>query len=235
MLTPKQYQLLLYIDKHLKQTGYSPSFDEMKDALSLRSKSGIHRLISALEDRGFLKRHHHRARALEVVKVPALEQNPVETSVTFEKETSNTNVLQGIFSEPQRAHEMPAMISLPVLGRIAAGLPMEAIEHSDYSVDVPLSMLSSGKHYALIVSGDSMVEAGIHDGDTAIIQECQSVENGQIAVALVDNQEVTLKIFRRHGRSVALEPANSAYDVQIFAEERVRVQGRLKTLLRHYS
>ncbi|GBR47529.1 transcriptional repressor LexA [Neokomagataea thailandica] len=235
MLTPKQYQLLLYIDKHLKQTGYSPSFDEMKDALSLRSKSGIHRLISALEDRGFLKRHHHRARALEVLKVPTVEVAPLKVPERSGREAVETNVLQGVFSEPQRAHELPAMVALPVLGRIAAGLPMEAIEHSDHSVDVPLSMLSSGKHYVLIVSGDSMIDAGIHDGDTAIIQECQSVENGQIAVALVDNQEVTLKTFRRYGRSVALEPANSTYEVQIFSEERVRIQGRLKTIMRHYN
>lgn len=234
MLTPKQYQLLLYIDKHLKQTGYSPSFDEMKDALSLRSKSGIHRLISALEDRGFLKRHHHRARALEVLRVPSVDTKQ-PTPPTQSHIEDETNVLRGVFSEPQRAHELPAMVSLPVLGRIAAGLPMEAVEHSDFSVDVPLSMLASGKHYALIVSGDSMIDAGINDGDTAIIQEGHSAENGQIVVALVDNQEVTLKVFRRHGRSVALEPANAAYDTQIFSEERVRVQGRLKTIMRHYS
>ncbi|GBR52563.1 LexA repressor [Neokomagataea thailandica NBRC 106555] len=230
MLTQKQYQLLLYIDKHLKQTGYSPSFDEMKDALSLRSKSGIHRLISALEDRGFLRRHHHRARALEVLKIPALEQSVPEK----QKSVLPENVLQGVFSEPQRAHEMPAMVSVPLLGRIAAGLPIEAVEQPDNSVDVPISMLAAGKHYALVVSGDSMVDIGIHDGDTAIIQECQSADNGQIVVALVDQHEVTLKTFRRHGRSVALEPANSAYETQIFSADRVRIQGRLKTIMRHY-
>jgi len=233
MLTRKQHELLVFIDRHLKATGFSPSFEEMKEALDLRSKSGIHRLISALEERGFLRRRHHRARALEVVRLPndAVERaEPAAPSFA-------PNVIRGDFSRNLpgvRAANEAAAVALPLYGRIAAGLPIEALRDQGSHIEVPLALLGNGEHYALEVDGDSMVDAGILDGDTVIIRKGEIAENGQIIVALVDDREVTLKRLRRHGKSIALEPANPAHKVQIVPADRVKVQGKLVALLRRY-
>ena len=238
MLTRKQYELLVYIDHHLKQTGFSPSFEEMKDALKLKSKSGIHRLIEALEERGYLGRRHHRARALEVLRLPEnLTKPPVAGAVAEEPASFAPNVIRGDFTPKLagvRAANEAGSVQLPLYGRIAAGLPIEALRDTSNMVDVPLSMLGNGEHYALEVSGDSMVDAGILDGDTVIIRKDENAENGQIVVALVDGQEVTLKRLRRRGNSIALEPCNATYETRIFPGDRVRVQGKLVALLRHY-
>lgn len=233
MLTRKQHQLLLYIDDHLRKTGYSPSFDEMKDALDLRSKSGIHRLISALEERGFLRRHHHRARALEVIRLPHMgadEASAVQAPSSVMKENF---ALEGIFSEPVAANDQQT-VSLPFYGRVAAGLPIEALRDDEQRIDVPVSLLGTGEHYALRVSGDSMIDLGILDGDVAIIGRRESADNGQIVVALIDGQEVTLKKLRRRGSMIALEAANPNYETRIFPADRVCVQGRLVALFRQY-
>lgn len=236
MLTRKQYELLLYIDHHLKETGFSPSFEEMKEALKLKSKSGIHRLISALEERGFVSRRRHRARALEVLRLPenqAREPAPAEeASPSFAP-----NVIRGDFTPKivgvRAANDAPA-IQLPLYGRIAAGLPIEALRDSTAYVDMPTEMLGNGEHYALEVAGDSMVEAGILDGDTVIIRKSDAAETGQIVVALVDDSEVTLKRLRKRGNSIALEPCNVRHETRIFPADRVKVQGRLVALLRKY-
>ena len=243
MLTRKQHELLTYIDRHLKATGFSPSFEEMKEALQLRSKSGIHRLISALEERGFLRRRHHRARALEVMRLPneAVMARPAEAVAPARPEAVAAsfapNVIRGDFGARLpgvRAANEAAAVQLPMYGRIAAGLPIEAMRDQGTQIEVPLALLGNGEHYALEVAGDSMVEAGIHDGDTVIIRKGEAAENGQIVVALVDEAEVTLKRLRRRGNSIALEPANQRYDVRIFPADRVKVQGRLVALLRRY-
>ena len=238
MLTKKQYELLLYIDRHLKQTGFSPSFEEMKDALKLKSKSGIHRLISALEERSFLARRRHRARALEVLRLP---ENMAPRDDVAASDTRNSsfspNVIRGDFTPKipgVRAANDAAAIQLPLYGRIAAGLPIEALRDPTTYVDMPVHMLGSGEHYALEVAGDSMVEAGILDGDTVIIRKGDAAETGQIVVALVDDSEVTLKRIRRRGNSIALEPCNVRHETRIFPADRVKVQGRLVALLRHY-
>lgn len=233
MLTRKQHQLLLYIDGHLKRTGFSPSFDEMKDALDLRSKSGIHRLISALEERGFLRRHHHRARALEVVRMPPLAESPM-ASIAFEQKS---NVVQGHFPThpPAIGQTAESPVGLPLFGRIAAGLPIEAFRDSGELIHVPPDILGHGAHYALQVAGDSMTEAGIMDNDIVLIRQGDTAENGQIVVALIDGQEVTLKRFRQKGNSVALEPANPAYETRILPAHQVQVQGRLVGLYRRYD
>ncbi|MGX9965009.1 transcriptional repressor LexA [Roseomonas sp. F4] len=239
MLTRKQHELLMFIDKHLRATGFSPSFEEMKEALRLKSKSGIHRLITALEERGFLKRRAHRARALEVVRLPenvaprrAAEAAPPPAPPAF-----TPNVIRGHFAPGlagvQKAANEAGAVSLPLYGRIAAGMPIEATRDTAM-IDVPAGLLAGGEHYALEVSGDSMMEAGILDGDTVIIRRGDTADNGAIVVALVDDQEVTLKRLRRRGNSVALEPANRAYETRIFGPDRVRVQGRLVGLLRRY-
>ena len=240
MLTRKQHELLSFIDHHLKETGFSPSFDEMKDALSLRSKSGIHRLISALEERGFLSRRHHRARALEVLRLPdhGVPESPVEADVDEAASSFSPNVIQGDFSQRLqgvRAAGDAAAVQLPLYGRIAAGLPIEALRDTGNHIEVPLAMLGSGEHYALEVAGDSMIEAGILDGDTVIIRKDEVAENGQIIVALIDDSEVTLKRLRRRGNAIALEPANARYETRIVPVDRVRVQGRLVGLLRSYA
>ena len=235
MLTRKQYELLVYIDKHLKQTGFSPSFDEMKDALNLKSKSGIHRLISALEERGHIGRRHHRARALEVLRLPDNMETtaaPAENAAAFAP-----NVIQGDFSSRLpgvRTAADSAAVQLPLYGRIAAGLPLEALRDSGTMVDVPMALLGGGEHYALEVAGDSMIEAGILDGDTVLIRKGEVAETGQIIVALVDESEVTLKRLRRRGNSIALEPCNARLKPQIFSADRVKVQGKLVGLLRKY-
>lgn len=237
MLTRKQHELLVFIDKHLKATGFSPSFEEMKEALQLRSKSGIHRLISALEERGFLRRRHHRARALEVVKLPNEIGREIEVVADVEAPAFAPNVIRGDFSGRlpgvRAAHEAAA-VQLPLYGRIAAGLPIEALRDSGAHIEVPVALLGNGEHYALEVAGDSMIEAGILDGDTVIIRKGESADNGQIIVALIDDAEVTLKRLRRRGNSVALEPANKRHEIRIFPADRVRVQGQLVALLRKF-
>jgi len=238
MLTRKQHELLIYIDKHLRETGFSPSFEEMKEALRLKSKSGIHRLITALEERGFLRRRAHRARALEVIRLPENLAAARAPAAPAQAPAFAPNVIRGNFAAnlsgvPKPANEAPA-VHLPLYGRIAAGLPIEALRDSGASVEVPAAMLAGGDHYALEVAGDSMIEAGILDGDTVIIRRGDIAENGAIVVALVDEQEVTLKRLRRRGNSVALEPANRSYETRIFGPDRVRVQGKLIGLLRRY-
>jgi repressor LexA len=238
MLTRKQYELLMYIDGHLKQTGFSPSFEEMKDALRLKSKSGIHRLISALEERGFLGRRRHRARALEVLRLPenATTRAPAE-AVAESGQSFSPTVIRGDFTpriNGVRAANDATAVQLPLYGRIAAGLPIEALRDPSSYVDMPVHLLGNGEHYALEVAGDSMVEAGILDGDTVIIRKGEMAETGQIVVALVDENEVTLKRLRKRGNSIALEPCNVRHETRICPADRVKVQGRLVALLRAY-
>jgi len=242
MLTRKQHELLMFIDRHLRETGFSPSFEEMKDTLQLKSKSGIHRLITALEERGFLKRRHHRARALEVIRMPQ-DTRPRPASVAAAPAAAEAtagfspNVIQGDFSQRipgVRAANDAAAIQLPMYGRIAAGLPIEALRDTSTQIEVPVAMLGNGEHYALEVAGDSMIEAGILDGDTVLIRKGETAENGQIVVALVDDAEVTLKRLRRRGNSIALEPCNVRHETRIFPADRVKVQGRMVALLRRY-
>ena len=234
MLTKKQRELLLFINQRLIATGISPSFDEMKDALSLKSKSGIHRLVSGLEERGFVRRLPHRARALEVVKLP--EESAA--GVAGERSRFSPTVIRGDFTGSLPGAPVAldvAAAELPLYGRIAAGTPIEALRDQTTTVGVPASMLGRGsEHYALEVAGDSMIDAGILDGDTVIIQRSDNAENGAVVVALVDNEEVTLKRQRRRGASLALEPANKAYETRIFGPDRVRIQGRLVALMRRF-
>jgi len=235
MLTKKQRELLTFINRRLAATGVAPSFDEMKDALNLRSKSGIHRLISGLEERGFIRRLAHRARALEVVKLPEESAAPAAVAGA-ERGRFSPTVIRGDFTSALPGAPVApdiAAVDLPLYGRIAAGTPIEALRQ-DNTVAVPGSLIGRGEHYALEVAGDSMVEAGILDGDTVIVQRCDTAENGTIVVALVDDNEVTLKRLRRRGASIALEPANKAYETRIFGPDRVKVQGRLIGLLRRY-
>jgi repressor LexA len=241
MLTRKQYELLVYIDRHLKQTGFSPSFEEMKDALHLKSKSGIHRLISALEERGYLARRHHRARALDVLRLPdnMLQREATGTS-TPDHEVSqgfSPNVIRGDFTQRLagvRSASNAGAIQLPMYGRIAAGLPIEALRDTTSHIEVPMALLGAGEHYGLQVAGDSMIEAGILEDDTVIILKGDTAENGQIVVALVDDTEVTLKRLRRRGNSIALEPCNVRHETRIFPADRVKVQGRIVALMRRY-
>ena len=244
MLTRKQHELLTFIDKHLKESGVSPSFEEMKDGLNLRSKSGIHRLITALEERGFLRRHHHRARALEVMRLPEnVAGQPARRPAGVKAEAASAsanftpNVIKGDFSgrlQGARAANDAAAVSLPLYGRIAAGMPIEAMRDDAAQIEVPAAMLGSGDHFALEVAGDSMIDAGIWDGDTVIVRRGETAETGQIIVALIDENEVTLKRLRRRGNSVALEPANPRHETRLFPPHRVKVQGRLVGLLRRY-
>jgi len=239
MLTRKQHELLTFIDKHLRETGFSPSFEEMKEALQLKSKSGIHRLISALEERGFLSRRHHRARALEVTRPPEeAGRRPLPArDEAVESAAFSPNVIRGVFTARftgVKAAGDAAAVQLPLYGRIAAGLPIEALRDNGAHIEVPVAMLGSGEHYALEVAGDSMIDAGILDTDIVIIRRGEVAENGQIVVALVDDGEVTLKRLRRRGASIALEPANPRHETRIFPADRVRVQGRLVGLMRRY-
>ncbi len=239
MLTRKQYELLVFIDKHLKQTGFSPSFEEMKEALDLKSKSGIHRLVSALEERGYLARRHHRARALDVLRLPdnMVATRDVAAAAPDPAPGFSPNVIRGDFTQRLagvRAASDAGAIQLPLYGRIAAGLPIEALRDTTSFIEVPMAMLGSGEHYGLEVAGDSMIEAGILDGDQVIIQKGDTAENGQIVVALVDDEEVTLKRLRRRGNSVALEPCNVRHETRIFPADRVKVQGKIVALMRKY-
>jgi repressor LexA len=231
MLTKKQHALLLYIQDQLARGGVSPSFEEMKLALGLRSKSGIHRLITGLEERGFLRRLPNRARALEVVKLPDGSM-PAASGPRVGRDGFKPTVIQGGLESNQAVPTLT--IPLPLLGRIAAGTPIEAISHQGQTIDIPAAMLGGGEHYALEVAGDSMMEAGILDGDTVLIERRETAENGEIVVALVDGLEVTLKKFYKRGGNIALEPANAAYETRILTGDRVRVQGRLTGLIRRY-
>jgi repressor LexA len=233
MLTRKQYELLRFINERLKESGVPPSFDEMKDALDLRSKSGIHRLITALEERGFIRRLPNRARAIEVIKLPETAQ----ASLGNGRRGFTPSVIEGNLGKVSRTaneDEGGRPVTVPVMGRIAAGTPIEALQTRTHSINVPPEMLASGEHYALEVRGDSMVEAGILDGDMALIQRSDVAETGDIVVALIDEEEATLKRFRRRGASIALEPANSAYEVRILPPNRVRIQGKMVSLFRRY-
>jgi repressor LexA len=228
MLTRKQHELLMFIHERIKETGVSPSFDEMKEALDLASKSGIHRLITALEERGFLRRLAHRARALEVVKMPqqATTSSPVQGRGAFKP-----TVVEGA-----RAALIPANDTreLSVLGKIAAGTPIEAIQHERDRMHVPESILGAGEHYVLEVAGDSMIHAGILDGDFVIIKKGVTATSGEIVVALVQGEEATLKRLRKKGASIALEAANPAYETRIYGPDQVQVQGKLVGLIRRY-
>lgn len=248
MLTRKQYELLMFIHERVRETGIPPSFDEMKDALDLRSKSGIHRLITALEERGYLRRMEKRARALEIIKLP---DNMAETMRPATSRSQAQRVVPAATGRggrgtggigdtrqagaPRRSGiDTESAINVPVLGRIAAGTPIEALQHRVSDVPVPGSMLARGDHYALEVTGDSMINAGILDGDTVIIQEADTANTGDIVVALVDEQEATLKRLRRRGDSIALEAANPAYETRLYGADRVRIQGKLVGLIRRY-
>ncbi len=237
MLTRKQHELLVFLTERLRETGVCPSFDEMKDALGLKSKSGIHRLISGLEERGFIRRLPHRARALEILREPegakAAAPAPQPARTGFDPK-----VISGNFSPPAIKGAPVARpgdaVELPLYGKIAAGTPIEALrDHSAY-VGVPPDMLGRGEHYALEVEGDSMIDAGILDGDIAVIRQGDTAENGTIVVALVEDSEVTLKRLRRKGQSIALEPANAKYETRIFGPDQVKVQGRLVGIMRKY-
>ncbi|MBO0344517.1 transcriptional repressor LexA [Roseibium limicola] len=240
MLTRKQYELLMFIQERLKETGVPPSFDEMKDALDLRSKSGIHRLITALEERGFIRRLPNRARAMEVLRLP--ESISPGLATPPQRGAFSPEVIEGDLGKPVReappslpvAEPASTSVDIPVMGRIAAGVPIEAIQSHSHSIAVPLEMIGKGEHYALEVRGDSMIEAGILDGDTVLIRRTDSADSGDIVVALVDDEEATLKRLRKKGASIALEAANPAYETRIFGPGRVRVQGRLVGLFRQY-
>ncbi|MDH5188207.1 MAG: transcriptional repressor LexA [Rhodospirillaceae bacterium] len=236
MLTKKQYELLTLLNDRIKETGVPPSFDEMKDALGLKSKSGIHRLISGLEERGFIRRLPHRARALEILKLPENISDDNAPSVSSQKISGN--VIRGDFRHErvpeQQTGDSADNVELPMLGRIAAGTPIAAISDPSSYIGIPASMIGGGEHFALEIDGDSMIEAGIFDGDTVIIQRTNRVENGTICVALVDGEEATLKRLRKKNNSIALEPANKDFETRIFGPDQVQVQGRLVGLIRKY-
>jgi repressor LexA len=245
MLTRKQYELLMFIHERVRETGIPPSFDEMKDALDLKSKSGIHRLITALEERGFLRRMEKRARALEVLKLPdnmaetlrpATTRSQAQRSATGRHGRPDIRMADARSSAPRRGYGDggETAVNVPLVGRIAAGTPIEALQNKMSDVPVPGGMLGRGSHYALEVTGDSMINAGILDGDTVIIHECDSANTGEIIVALVDNEEATLKRLRRRGDSIALEAANPAYETRLYGSDRVKVQGKLVGLIRRY-
>jgi repressor LexA len=236
MLTKKQHELLQFINERIKSTGVSPSFDEMKEALDLKSKSGIHRLITALEERGFIRRLPNRARALEVLRLA----DDASTNAPRKAAKFSPSVVQGNFARrAPAAKSRPALAGstttdLPILGRIAAGTPIEAIQHEVDRVGAPEALLRGGEHYVLEVQGESMIEAGIFDGDYAIIQRTDDATNGEIIVALVDQEEATLKRLRKKGASIALEAANPAFETRIYGADRVSIQGRLVGLMRKY-
>jgi repressor LexA len=232
MLTRKQFELLRFIHERLKESGVPPSFDEMKDALDLRSKSGIHRLITALEERGFIRRLPNRARAIEVIKLP----ESVAHGVGARARGFTPSVIEGNLGRVRATSEDDSgrPVPVPVMGRIAAGTPIEAIQSKTHVINMPPDVLSTGEHFALEIRGDSMIDAGILDGDVALIKKTEGAETGDIVVALIDEEEATLKRFRRRGASIALEPANTSYEVRILPPNRVRIQGKLVGLFRRY-
>ena len=225
MLTKKQKQLLNYISIFQSRNGVTPSYEEMKDALALKSKSGIHRLILALEERGFVKRLAHKARALEIIK---------DGITNLDVSSQRKNVVIADFKEQSHNLSENKISTIPMLGKIAAGTPIEAIQHSDDMIDVPRDLMSVGESYALKVEGDSMINEGIHEGDTVLIKKTNLAENGDIIVALIDDHEATLKRLRKKGQSIALESANPLYETRILAAHRVKIQGKLTGLLRKY-
>jgi repressor LexA len=233
MLTRKQSELLRFIHERLKESGVPPSFEEMKDALDLRSKSGIHRLILALEERGFIRRLANRARALEVLRMPEST-----TPASGRGKKFSPSVIEGNLGRVRAAmaedEDERGMIAIPVMGRIAAGTPITALQSRSHTISLPPDMLPPGEHYGLEVRGDSMIEAGIFDGDTVVIRKQDTAETGDIVVALIDEEEATLKRLRRRGASIALEAANPAYETRIFGPDRVRIQGKLVSLIRKY-
>ena len=233
MLTRKQFELLRFVHERLKETGIPPSFDEMKDALDLRSKSGIHRLITALEERGFIRRLPNRARAIEVIKLP----DSVAHGIGAGRSRGFTpSVIEGNLGRVRTGSEDEGSrpVAVPVMGRIAAGTPIEAIQSKTQVINMPPEMLGTGEHFALEVRGDSMLDAGILDGDIALLRRSEAADTGDIVVALIDEEEATLKRFRRRGASIALEPANTTYEVRILPPNRVRIQGKLVGLFRRY-
>jgi len=235
MLTTKQKELLVFINERLQETGVPPSFDEMKEALNLQSKSGVHRLIIALEERGFIRRLPHRARAIEIIKLPDAINEGGQRRGGF-----SPNVIEGSGRRsPQLAPPPPGYAdvragSVPLMGRIAAGVPISAIQNHTQDISVPPEMVSGGEHFALEVKGDSMIEAGINDGDIIICKRCDTAENGDIVVALVEKEEATLKRLRKRGASIALEAANPNYETRIFGPDQVEIQGRLVGLIRRF-
>ncbi|MFI5013199.1 MAG: transcriptional repressor LexA [Hyphomicrobiales bacterium] len=232
MLTRKQLELLKFINERSRESGVPPSFDEMKEALDLRSKSGIHRLILALEERGFIRRLPNRARALEVLKMP-------DTNFSRQRGSFSPNVIEGSLGkvrQPSGSEERKhASVSIPIMGRIAAGTPIEAIQVRSHTIAVPSEFLGQGEHFGLEVRGDSMIEAGIHDGDTVLVRKQSTANSGDIVVALIDAEEATLKRFRRKGSSIALEAANPAYETRLLGPDRVQIQGKLVSLIRRYN
>lgn len=223
MLTKKQRELLLYIHEHMSNDDVAPSFEEMKDALGLKSKSGIHRLITGLVERGYLERLPHRARALAVTKLPDGHAAGARKAASGQQ-AANINA----------SADHHDFMQVPLVGKIAAGTPIDAIQNEGNYIPVPQNMVGMGEHYALTIQGDSMINAGIHDGDTVIIQRCNTAENGTIIVALVDREEATLKRLRRAGNKIVLEPENDSYEPQVLEPERVQIQGRLVSLMRNY-
>jgi repressor LexA len=234
MLTRKQLELLRFIHERLKEAGVPPSFDEMKDALDLRSKSGIHRLITALEERGFIRRLPNRARAIEVIKLPETVAGGIGNGGRTRGFTPA--VIEGNLGRVRANSEEDGgrPVAVPVMGRIAAGTPIEAIQTKSAVINMPPDLLSTGEHFALEVRGDSMIEAGILDGDMALIKRTEAADTGDIVVALIDEEEATLKRFRRRGASIALEPANTSYEVRILPPNRVKIQGKMIGLFRKY-
>jgi repressor LexA len=232
MLTRKQLELLRFIHERLKEAGVPPSFDEMKDALDLRSKSGIHRLITALEERGFIRRLPNRARAIEVVRLP----DAVSHGLGGRTRGFTPSVIEGHLGRVRAPSEDEGgrPVAVPVMGRIAAGTPIEAIQTRSHTINIPPDLLSAGEHFALEVRGDSMIEAGILDGDLVLIRRGETADTGDIVVALIDEEEATLKRFRRRGASIALEPANTSHEVRILPPSRVKIQGKLVGLFRRY-
>lgn len=245
MLTAKQHELLRFINERLQEAGVPPSFDEMKEALDLKSKSGIHRLIMALEERGFIRRLPNRARAVEVLRMPELQQSPEARRAAAgfqpklvaggkDRDGKDQSTTETRSSSGSIDHGIPAVIAVPFIGRIAAGVPISAIQHQVDSIPFPADMLGGGEHYALEVRGDSMVEAGILEGDTVVIRRQDSADNGDIIVALIDDEEATLKRLRKRGQNVELEAANAQFENRILPAGRVKIQGKLISLLRRY-
>jgi repressor LexA len=240
MLTQKQKELLLFINERMRADGVPPSFDEMKDALELKSKSGIHRLITALVERGFIRRLPHRARAIEVLKLPENASSAASAAETQRRSGFQPSVIEGARARSRDlglppSHVIDARtVSVPVMGRIAAGVPISAIQNHSHDIACPPDLLTNGEHFALEVKGDSMIEAGIHDGDTVIVRRCDTAENGDIIVALVEGEEATLKRLRKKGSTIALEAANPDYKTRIFGPDQIDIQGRLVGLIRRY-
>jgi len=240
MLTQKQKELLLFINERMRAEGVPPSFDEMKDALELKSKSGIHRLITALVERGFIRRLPHRARAIEVLKLPENASTGPSAAEAQRRSGFQPSVIEGTRARSRDLGLPPShvidsrTVSVPVMGRIAAGVPISAIQNHSHDIACPPDLLTSGEHFALEVKGDSMIEAGIHDGDTVIVRRCDTAENGDIIVALVEGEEATLKRLRKKGSTIALEAANPDYKTRIFGPDQIDIQGRLVGLIRRY-